>query len=148
MDWSRKNRAHLKIDVTINIKSSIQLALGRVSGRAGIQRKKLGEIKKYVYKRSKNICRYCGGKYNKYKYCIQIDKGKDKSNYELDNLDMCCKVCYLITHINNDFKKEMKLYWSTKSQVDIVKETVDYIIKNQSIPIPNIIYKNVKVLPL
>ena len=42
----------------------------------------------------------------------------------------------------------MKLYWSTKSQVDIVKETVDYIIKNQSVPIANIIDKNVKELPL
>lgn len=77
-------------------------------------------------------CRYCGGVYHKYLQSIQLDNNV---------IDVCCRGCYLITHLNygsnfptSKIHKEIKLYYSKISQIDIVKNTVNYFIEHGSIP--------------
>jgi len=85
-------------------------------------------------------CRYCGGYYPKYLICSYIE--------DIKNHDICCRICYLITHLNYGFFNEIKLYYSEVSQVDIIQKTVTYVINNNKIPEPNDIDSNVKELPL
>jgi len=86
-----------------------------------------------------STCRYCGGVFYKYMICIKID----------NKLDMCCRLCYKITHLNiaGTFQ-EVKLYYSTKSQLEIVRNTTDYIMKYNRIPIPQEIDKDILKTPI
>lgn len=85
-------------------------------------------------------CRYCGGIYPKYLICCYLDDKKCN--------DICCRICYLITHLNYGMFREMKLYYSTVSQLDIIKNTITYIIENNDVPLPTHIDKNVKLPPI
>ena len=71
-------------------------------------------------------CRYCGGIYPKYLISTYIPYAKVS--------DVACRICFLVTHLNYGFYNEIKIYYSLMSQVDIVKNTVDYIIDNNEIP--------------
>ena len=127
-----------------------------------------------VLNKYKYICRYCGGIYHKYMYCIKINNNNDNNpiimkkkptiinttdqqedvsikfnNNEEDNIEICCKICYKLTHLNlpnNAF--DIKLYWSDKNQLDIIRLTVDSIIKNNKIPLPQDIDYNIKIPPI
>jgi len=85
-------------------------------------------------------CRYCGGYYSKYLICSYLENAKCH--------DVCCRMCYLITHLNYGFFNEIKLYYSELSQIDIIKKTVEYIIKNNSVPPPTDIDPNVNSLKI
>ena len=81
-----------------------------------------------LLKTHNNTCRYCGGVYPKYLICTFISDVKTN--------DLCCRACYLITHINYGLYKELRLYYSHMKQIDIVKKTIEFIIDNDRIPLP------------
>jgi|688.fasta_scaffold179882_4 hypothetical protein len=85
-------------------------------------------------------CRCCGGVYPKYLICCYLTDAKCN--------DVLCRACYLITHLNNGMFREIKLYYSNESQLNIVRKTVEYIIDNNVIPIPTKIDPDVKIAPL
>lgn len=85
-------------------------------------------------------CRYCGGIYPKYLMSTYIPHSKVS--------DVACRMCFLITHLNYGFYNEMKIYYSEMSQLDIVKNTVKYILDNNEIPEPLTIDINLKTSPL
>lgn len=85
-------------------------------------------------------CRYCGGYYVKYLICSYLE--------DIKGYDVCCRICYLITHLNYGFYNELKLYYSTMPQIDIIKKTVEYTINYSKIPQPTDIDPNVKTVPI
>jgi len=86
-----------------------------------------------VIKQCDSICIYCGGKYKKYLYCIHLDG--DPNNFESDNINIACKLCYMITNINYFTNSgQLILMYSKISQIDIVRKTIDNIIKFGSVP--------------
>lgn len=93
-----------------------------------------------ILQKYNSTCRYCGGKYQKYLMCTYIPN--TRSN------DICCRACYIITHLNSGLFDEIKIYYSTMSQVEIVRETINYIINNNEIPHPIDIDKNIKKVPI
>lgn len=99
-------------------------------------------IRKRVISKYKSSCMYCGGVYDKYLMCIHIDG--DKTNNKLDNLELCCKICYAYTHLNMGFHDYFSVYKSNKSQLDIHKATLEYYSINGSVPTPKEIDKDCK----
>lgn len=85
-------------------------------------------------------CRYCGGYYPKYLICSYLEHIKLH--------DVCCRMCYLITHLNYGFFNELQLCHSEKSQTDIIKNSVEYVINQNKIPDPTDIDTNVKSAPI
>ena len=134
MNWIKQNRVPLEIDVSDNTTTN------------DIGASKWYKLRKKVLEFYNKTCRYCGGQYNKYLHCIHLD-GK-KNNNDLSNLGICCKGCYFVTHINYDYEKKLSLYWSTKPQIDIIRDTVDYIIKYKETPSVLNIDQNAKKIPL
>lgn len=102
-------------------------------------KKRVETLKKYDYH-----CSFCGGKFIKYLigYCDEPEKDNK------DNMEICCRSCYLVTHINLGFNHEMSLYYSKMGQLDINRKTTDFIIDNDRIPYPSEIDPDVKVVPL
>jgi len=88
-------------------------------------------LKKKILQRDNYTCVYCGGKYQKYMYCVRKDKSSSK---DIKNLISCCRLCYICTHFNYLFFEEVVLCRSKMQQVDIIRKTVDYILANNSIP--------------
>lgn len=89
-------------------------------------------IRKKVLNKYNNICMYCGGKYDK--YLIIIHKDNNKTNNKLDNLELCCKICYAYTHVNMGYHDYFSVYESDKTQLELHRLTIDYYIENGSIP--------------
>ena len=85
-------------------------------------------------------CRYCGGIYPKYLISCYILQSKCN--------DIVCRACYIITHLNSGLFNEINLYYSEMSQIDIIRKTIDLIIKNNQIPLPSLIDENIKILPI
>ena len=85
-------------------------------------------------------CRHCGGVYHKYMICTYIPDCKSN--------DILCRLCYLITHLNYGVYKELKVYYSHLSQIDIIRKTVDLIIENDRIPTPLEIDPNILQVPI
>ncbi len=83
-------------------------------------------------------CTFCGAKYLKYLIGIPCN----------DDIKISCRACYLITHINMGFNNEIMLCYSKLSQTDIVKKTVNYIIKNDTVPLPTEIDENARLVNL
>jgi hypothetical protein len=96
--------------------------------------------------RDHHTCIYCGGFYLKYLICIHKD-GNYKNN-DQNNLGMACRACFIISFLNLGNFREIKLYWSTMSQLEIVRKTMDYIIEKSEIPSPYEIDKNIKKAPI
>lgn len=115
MNWS-KSREHLIHNV--NFKNLINNYYDY---------KKYNNIKKLY----KNCC-YCSGTYNSY-VLINIDN-KD---------DIACNFCYQVSNLNINTLDIILLY-STMSQEDVIKNTINYIIDNNKVPTPTDIDKNVK----
>lgn len=86
------------------------------------------QSRKKLLTKCKNTCEYCGGRYLKYLICARR-KGKSYC---------CCRLCYLVTHINFGFEEEMVLCWSKMDQKEIVRNTVDFVINNNNDYFPNI----------
>ena len=134
MNWAKKPREPLIISVSDNLTAS------------DISRTEWAKLRKIAIQKANNICRYCGGQYNKFVTCIHMDG--NKNNNKLDNLDICCRACYNITHINYDYESTLSLCWSSKSQVDIVRRTVDHFIKRGKKPTIQDIDSQAKAIPL
>lgn len=96
--------------------------------------------------KKKQSCRYCGGRYSKYLICVHLDCDQDNDNS--NNLDMCCQMCYKITHINYGFVDDTILCWSQLSQTEIIQKTITDIIKTGVIPDIQSIDPNAKKSPL
>lgn len=84
-------------------------------------------------------CRYCGGYYQKYLSCIPIG--------DLD-YDVVCHLCNIVTHLNSIYYSEFKIYYSKLKQINIIRKTVDFIIKNGVIPEPIDIDDNIQDIQL
>lgn len=94
-----------------------------------------------------NICRYCGGQFKKYLFCFYLS-GDPDNKYKYDDLEICCRACYLITNLNFGLTKEIQLIWSTLDQKTIVKKTLEHIYNNNDVPNPIDIDYNCKKIPL
>lgn len=104
-------------------------------------------LRKITLDRLKYICRYCGAYYQKYMIAISL-ANDDDHKFSLGNIEICCRACYLITHINYGFNDEMILCRSKLSQLDIVKKTIDYVILNRNIPDIKMIDSNAQKSPI
>lgn len=101
-------------------------------------------IRKKVLAKYHNTCMYCGGRYDKYLICIHKDN--NKTNNSLDNLDLCCKICYAYTHINMGFHDYFSVYESNKTQLELHRLTIDYYVMNGFLPKAGIIDKSCKLV--
>ena len=85
-------------------------------------------------------CRSCGGTYKSHLISTYI--------IQEDCHDVYCSACHAITHLNNGIPKSIDIYYSTLSQLDIVKKTVNYVIVNGFIPLPTEIDPQVELSPI
>jgi hypothetical protein len=140
MDWAlAKTREELKVS-TCDLNY-----VGKLKGNP----KEWKTLRESTLKRVNNICRYCGGGYSKYLMCFHLDSNSDNTVEDIkDNLDVCCKLCYMVTHVNYSYLDDIIVCWSELDQVEIVRKTVDYVIKNNKVPELKDIDKNVKQSPL
>lgn len=77
-------------------------------------------------------CDFCGGTYKRLAHCVfHNNMFPIKSN-----IVCCCSLCYMITNFSPFFKQHIILRSSNMSQLQIIRATVDYIIKNKKIPTP------------
>ena len=100
-------------------------------------------IRNIILSQNNYTCRYCGGIYPKYLICININN----ENF-IDLKDVCCRICYIITHLNYGLFREIKLYCSELTQLEIIRKSVDFILENGQIPSPKIIDNNIKIAPI
>ena len=135
MDW-KKPRFELQL-LTSDI---------NYMGRSTIGNSDWPKIRTATLNRRKNICRFCGGGYTKYMVCFHLDD--DPFNNKKDNLDISCKLCYVLTHVNFGHIDDVILCHSSLSQLDIVRKTIDHIIKNKKTPTPSEIDDKVKYIPV
>ena len=98
-----------------------------------------------VLDKTKNTCRYCGGYYDKFLICINLNEN-NKMNVE--NYDTCCKICYTIENLNYGFFKDIKFYYSRLDQLTIVRKTVNYFLVSGKLPRPEEIDPEIKKLDL
>ena len=131
-----------------NIREPIKLSIVDISkhSKVNISANKWVSLRNTTLKKYNYSCRYCGGKYMKYLLCIHLDN--NSHNNDINNLDLCCRACYIITHINSSFNNEIQLCSSELSQTDIIKKTVNYIANNNKIPNVLDIDQNAKILKL
>jgi len=87
------------------------------------------KIKKKLIKKFKNTCFYCNLQYDKYLYV-------HKNN-------LACKICYMINNRSINSVKQFDIYYSLKTQSEIIKNSIKYIKENGEIPLPNNIDNNV-----
>jgi hypothetical protein len=138
MNWG-KPKANL------NILSGQFEYVGRMSSGAK-NKNHWSKIRKETIDKAESSCRYCGGKYIKYMMCFHLNE--NPLDLRQENMDMACKFCYMITHINFGFSNEMMLCKSKLSQKEIVHQTVNYIIDKKYMPTPKEIDCNAILVPL
>lgn len=107
---------------------------------------KWNSVRKAVLIKRNNICRFCGGTFNKYLTVIPIDK--NTNNKSTDNLDICCRACYMITHLNYGVFRQLLVIMSKLSQVDIVRKSLEYLTKHGITPSVDKIDPNAKKVPI
>lgn len=91
-------------------------------------------IRKAVLAKNDNRCNFCGGKYTRYLICIEL---------VTDKYGTCCKLCYMVKHLDIGSTDKIILGYSDMSQVDIIRKTVDNMC-----PVITMIDPNVKLLKL
>lgn len=135
MEW---NKSREKLNMSVSDINYI--------GKSETKNSNWKTMRNKVLNKTKNSCRYCGGRYSKYLICFHLDK--DGSNNKMENLDMCCKMCYIITNLNYGHFDDIILCWSKMSQLDIVKNTINYVLQKHRLPTIEDIDKNAKKLSL
>lgn len=93
--------------------------------------------RKEILTKYKHRCCYCGGKYEKFVNCIHID----------NKPVIICRFCMIISQLNDSTFDKYDIYYSTLSQLDIVRSTVNFILKNSRLPTPHEIDPNIKNSP-
>lgn len=117
MDWGTATRVPLTPSVNPMLETI-----------AGAQGPKWAEIRKETLHKANNRCRHCNGYYEKYLTCHYVDN---------KTTDAFCRACYIITHLNFGFANEVRLCYSTMSQLEIVKKTINHIVEYETIPEPH-----------
>ena len=102
------------------------------------------EIRDELIKNTNSTCQYCGGNYSKFLQCVP---SKKKNSENIIEYEICCRLCYIINHINFGFDKDIILVNSNIPQLTIIRQTVDYYLKNDKIPNPKIIDFNATLVP-
>lgn len=120
------------LDNTMNNIKLLPLIYSNKAEPAKSKKINWNELKKKVLERDKNTCVYCGGHYDKYMYCIHLDKKKKLD--DLKNLASCCKYCFICTHFGNIFAKEVLLCCSDMDQVKINLKTSELLQKTYHMP--------------
>lgn len=95
-------------------------------------------IKLFCKKEINSVCIYCGGSYTHIRKCVYID----------NTLKPCCILCYYITHFIPMFSQMLTICTSTKTQLDIIRLTANYIITHKQIPTINDIDPNATQLKI
>ena len=95
--------------------------------------------KEQILSEANYTCTYCSSIFTKYMYCVTATA--------TDPI-ICCKACYMITHLNINNAHEIKLYWSQMDQYKIVQNTIDFVIENNRCPRPVEIDPNIMKLQL
>jgi hypothetical protein len=93
-----------------------------------------------ILKNNGYTCRTCGGVYRTY---LMMDLIKEQKCH-----DTYCSACYVITHLNNNVHEYIDLYYSTMSQLDIIRNTINNVIANGKIPLPYEIDPEIKSVSL
>lgn len=119
MNWSDEKLKELKV------------------GPSDVQTQKVSN-RQYYLNQTDNHCQFCGGKYFKYLMC---------SVYE-NEPHVFCRACFVLIHLNNGFHKEYCVAVSELTQKEIVRKTVDFIIKNDLIPFPHEIDHHARLVHL
>lgn len=135
MNW-RKPRSELKL-----MTSDLNYVGRSTSGASDWSKVRLATLN-----HRKNTCRFCGGTYTKYMLCFHLDN--DPFNNTKDNLDIACKLCYVITHINFGYIDDVVVCHSVLSQLEISRRTVEYVVKNGKAPKPVDIDAKVTRVPI
>lgn len=84
----------------------------------------LKNIKSYCRNEPKTHCVLCGGMYKKPSYCHTVD----------DTYYPSCQLCNIITSYKPSYSKYVSVWSSIMTQLDIVRQTVEFITKNKSLP--------------
>lgn len=95
-------------------------------------------IKDSIIDSNNRTCMLCGGIYKKGLICY------NENDLDTINTIVACRLCYIIQHLNYDQSCEFDLFVSNINQRDIVRLTIDFIIKNNKIPEPKIIDPNLQ----
>lgn len=96
-------------------------------------------VRKSVLERNKSRCYFCGGLYPKYMICSRV-----KNN----DLGTMCHMCYIVSHLNYNFSEEITLCYSEIDQREIVRKTVNSIIKTGYVPSIIEIDQNAKMIDI
>lgn len=99
-------------------------------------------LRKETLEKYKFTCCYCGGIFRKYLFCFSIDP------INQDKLEIACRICYAISHLNLNCFNEVELFISNIPQKDICVKTINHIINYDEIPAPNVIDQNIKIAPI
>lgn len=114
--------------------------------KSGISNSGWRKLRDQTLKNRKNTCRYCGGKYTKYMICFHLDE--NPKNNDKDNMDISCRLCYIATHINYGHIKDLLVCYSSLSQTEILRKTINFIVDNDYVPEPSDLDPNVKKAPI
>lgn len=81
-------------------------------------------MKRFCMKQRNILCAYCGGSYVKSNYCIITD----------DSIKSCCQLCHIVTHFTPSVSKMINICKSTKPQLEIIRDTINFIISHKKAP--------------
>lgn len=113
MNWSNTTRDNLKINVNYLDSFSKTIESWKT-------------VRKDILQKYNCTCSCCGGIYKKFLTCYM--------NKKTNQLDISCYLCHTISHINYNFKNDIVLCVSQLTQLNIVRKTVEFIIKFKRIP--------------
>lgn len=74
------------------------------------------------------VCAFCGGTYKKLQKCISIGA------VIIKNLRHCCSLCNSLIAYTSSQNKCLKIAVSNLSQLEIIRKTINYILKNKTTP--------------
>ena len=120
MNWSNQNLSHVHLDI-FNMTHSVD--------------KKWNQLRNAALSLVNNTCQSCGGHYDKFLHCVKPDSQTKNLSYTPDNLTILCRLCYMISHANCFLNSNsMILCWSQLDQIDIIRNTVDFVINKSYVP--------------
>lgn len=101
-----------------------------------------------VLKECQYACCYCGGVYKKYLIRIQVYKENYLINCQEYDIDVCCPMCHLVTHLNTGQFHEMEVHSSKMTQKEIIHKTAEFIQENSRVPHPHEVDPDIKSVPI